>query len=360
MARFRHHRWPLLTSLLLLIALSGFTACSTQLTTFEPRSDAAERTHAIYILLVVLASLIGAGVLAAMVYIMIRFRAKPGRQASQTHGNTTIEIIWTIIPAGILLLIGVPSVLALIQAHREPADDALRIEVTGHQWWWEVEYAGLGPDGGPLVTANEIHIPVGVEIAIELESVDVIHSFWVPQLVGKMDAIPGRTTKLEPFTAKEVGVFFGQCTEFCGTAHAMMRFRVIVEPLADFERWMDALQEPPGQTTGLASQGQQLFTSSGCTVCHAIAGTVAQGTVGPNLTRFGSRLTVGAGLLENTDENVSDWIFDLRAIKPVPDDGGVRFMPSFGTLPRDSLPFPNLTEGEVHAITAYLRGMRVE
>ena len=247
MARFRHHRWPLLTTLLLLIALSGLTACSTQLTTFEPRSDAAERTHAIYILLVVLASLVGAGVLAAMVYIMIRFRARPGRQASQTHGNTTIEIIWTIAPAGILLLIGVPSVLALIQANREPADDALRIEVTGHQWWWEVEYPGLGPDGGPLVTANELHIPVGQEITIKLESADVIHSFWVPQLVGKSDAIPGRTAKLEPFTAKEVGVFFGQCAEFCGTAHALMRFRVIVEPLADFERWMAALQETAGR-----------------------------------------------------------------------------------------------------------------
>jgi cytochrome c oxidase subunit 2 len=351
MARFRHYPWPLLGAALLIIALGGLSACSTPMTSFEPKSDAAERTHAIYILFTWAAGLVGAAVLAAMVYIMVRFRARPGRVASQTHGNHTLEMIWTVAPVALLVLIGIPSILALVEATRAPDDDAIRIVVTGHQWWWEVEYQGLGPEGGPLVTANELHLPIGQQVAITLISDDVIHSFWVPQLVGKADVIPGRITPLEPFTPKEVGLYYGQCAEYCGTAHALMRFRVIVETLAEYELWLAALQAPPDPPVGPAILGQALFTGT-CGRCHAVSGTLASGTVGPNLSRFGERTTLGAGILENTPENLQAWIRDLRDIKPVyEDDGGVRVMPAFGET---------LTDEQIASIAAYLQDMRVE
>ena len=357
MARFRHFLWPLMVTALVLLTVVGLSACSTPQTTFAPKSDAAERIHAVYILVTVMASLVGAGVLAGLIYALVRFRARPGRVASQFHGNTTLEVLWTVIPAAILVVIGVPSVLALVETERDPDEDALHIRVTAHQWWWEFEYEGLGPDGGLLRTANELHLPVGRQAVITIESADVIHSFWVPQLVGKADAMPGRVSKLEPFTPKEVGVYYGQCAEFCGSAHALMRFRAVVEPLAEFDGWVIALQTAPADPIGLAARGRDLFFGvPSCIACHRIAGTFAQGQIGPDLSRFGSRLTMGAGILDNTEENVRDWIYDLRSVKPVGDSPG--FMPSFGTLPSDDP--RRLTREDATAIAAYLRSMRVE
>ena len=358
MARLRQHRRPLLVAALALIAIVALTACEdAPQNSFQAKSDAAERTLDLYVLVTAMASLVGVAVLGTLLFALWRFRARAGHVPTQTHGNTLLEVTWTLVPAALLLIIGIPSILVLVESDREPDEDALRITVTAHQWWWQMDYQGLGPDGGLLTTANELHVPLGQQVAITLESVDVIHSFWVPRLVGKADAIPNRQTKIEPFVPNEVGIFFGQCAEFCGSAHALMRFRVIVEPLADFERWVAALQEPPAPTGGLAARGQQLFFgAAGCIACHTIAGTIAQGTIGPDLSRFGARTTVGAGILENNDENVQEWIFDIRSIKPIGDEP--RFMPSFGELPPDDP--RRLTEADVTAITAYLRGMRVE
>ena len=202
-----------------------------------------------------------------------------------------------------------------------------------------------------------MHLPIGRQVSVTLESADVIHSFWVPQLAGKVDALPGTTTRLEPFTPKETGVFYGQCAEFCGSAHALMRFRTIVEPLADFERWTAALQTPPADTTGLATHGQQLFFgTAGCVACHTIAGTVAQSKLGPDLTRYGARLTMGAGVLDNNHENTANWIYDIRSIKPIAE--GPLFMPSFGELP--STDIRRLSRNDASAIAAYLLGMDIE
>lgn len=344
--------------ILILIALLGLAACSTPQTTFEPKSDAAERTHAIYILLTIMATLVGAGILGAMAYVMIRFRAKPGKAPSTTHGHVGLEILWTLLPAAVLVFIAVPSVMALAEEYRDPDPGALKITATGHQWWWEFEYEGLGPDGGPLITANELHLPLGQQVSIELLSNDVIHSFWVPQLVGKADVLPGRTTTLEPFTPKEIGVYYGQCAEFCGTAHALMRFRVIVEPLARFEHWATALQSAPDDPTSeLAAAGKSLFFGRAtCFTCHSIAGTLAQGKTAPDLSRFGSRLTLAAGSLENTPTNAGNWIYDLRSLKPIPDNPLA--MPSFGELSDDDP--RKLTRDEASAIAAYLLEMKVE
>ncbi|MDE2765409.1 MAG: cytochrome c oxidase subunit II, partial [Chloroflexota bacterium] len=187
----------------LLLALS---ACSSPQTTFDPKSDAADKIQTLYILIIVVSGAIGAAVLVAMAYLMVKFRRRPGVKARQIHGNNTLEVLWTIGPILILVMIGVPTILAIVGAARAPADDALHVEVVAHQWWWEVNYPGLGPDGDDLITANELRLPIGREVAISLKSDDVIHSFWVPQLIGKIDSIPGRTNPLEHFTASEVGV----------------------------------------------------------------------------------------------------------------------------------------------------------
>jgi cytochrome c oxidase subunit 2 len=351
MAPFRRNSRSLLAAAFVALALVGLAGCSTPQTTFEPQSDAAERIHAVYILVVVLASIVGAGVLGVMIFTLIHFRARPGRVAAQTHGNTLLEIAWTVLPVGILLIITIPSVLAWAEANRDPDPGALHITVTGHQWWWEIEYDGLGTDGSAVVTANELHLPVGQQASILLKSADVIHSFWVPKLAGKTDAVPNRDNRLEPFTPKELGVFFGQCTEFCGVAHSLMRFRVIVEPMADFEAWLLALENPAPETLpAQASQGKQLFDIS-CSRCHAIAGHTIQGTVGPNLSLFGERLTLGSGMMDNTDDNLKRWISDLREFKPIPDDGGISFMPSFG--------LSGFTERDVSDLSAYLQGLTI-
>ena len=358
MVRLSRFRRPLLATLL--IAIAGSAACSSPQTTFEPRSDAADGIQSLYIFVIIAASIVGAAVLAAMVYIMVRFRARPGHKAQQIHGNTTLEIVWTIAPIVVLVAITVPTVLGVVNAARDPEPDALRINVTAHQWWWEYEYEGLGPDGGPLVTANELRVPVGRQVAITLESDDVIHSFWVPQLVGKTDAIPGNVNVLEPFTPNEVGMFWGQCAEFCGSAHALMRFRVHVDSLADFQRWVTVLNTPPEQPTGLAATGAGLFIEAGCTVCHTISGTAALGKVGPDLSRLGARTTIGAGIVDNNVENLRDWIFDLREFKPVGEmvPGELRLMPSFGVDPPEG--FKRLSNDEAAAIAAYLNGMTIE
>ena len=358
-------RWAILVLLILAGAL--LAACSSPQTTFSPQSDAAQRVHTVYILVTVMASVVGVVVLGMLVYILYRFRSRPGREPSRTHGNIPLEIAWTVAPALVLVIIGVPTIFAIVNAAAAPDPDALEVRVVAHQWWWEVEYPGLGPDDAnnpgeklPLVTANEIHVPLGRQVAITAESVDVIHSLWIPQLAEKIDIIPGRVATATPFTPNQVGVYYAQCAEFCGSAHALMRFRVVVESLADFERWAQALQTPPAPSAGLAAQGQTLFLAKGCITCHTISGVPgAVGAVGPNLTRLGSRLTIAAGVMDNTDENLRAWIFDPRDIKPIRStERDALSMPAFGKLAADDP--RRMTEGEIAALAAYLRSMRVE
>ncbi len=369
MPRRNRHFGRILAVALAVGAAALLVACDAPQTTFSPKSDVAQRIHTLYVLVTIMASVVGAIVIGALLYALFKYRARPGHTATRTHGNTRLEIAWTIAPVLVLILIGVPTMFAIARGASDPQPGALEVRVTAHQWWWEIEYPGLGPNDPdnpgrrlPLVTANEIHLPVGVQASIAVESEDVVHSFWVPQLIGKADAIPGRVAKLPPFTPQETGAFYGQCAEFCGLAHAQMRFRVIVESLAEFNTWVQSLQTPADPPSGLAAQGQQLFIAKGCAFCHTVAGA-STGTKGPNLTRFGSRLTLGAGIVENSDENLRRWILDLRQFKPVEEEhsenpGAATFMLSFGEMPADS-PF-HITENEAAAIADYLRSMRVE
>ena len=206
------------------------------------------------------------------------------------------------------------SVGKVVSASVAPAG-SLIIEVTGTQWWWKIRYTSDDPSR-ILQTANEIHIPVGQPIAIRGNSIDVIHSFWVPSLQGKRDLIPGRPT-LEWLQAARPGEYRGQCAEFCGLQHAHMAFWVIAEPPAQFDAWLNHQLEPVAEPTDEdTKRGQQIFLRSACVLCHAIRGTDAAAEVGPDLTHFGSRKTIAAGTLLNTKGNLAGWIADPQNIKP--------------------------------------------
>lgn len=192
----------------------------------------------------------------------------------------------------------------------------LRIDVVGHQWWWEVKYPDVGDPQNIVETANEIHVPIGRAVFIKMTSGDVIHSFWAPNLDGKKDLIPGHETRTW-FRADTAGVYRGQCAEFCGHQHANMAFFIVAEPRVDFERWLLSQKSPaPTPTDSLAQAGERVFLSGTCAMCHTISGTSAGSHVGPDLTHLASRRTIAAGTLPNTTGNLAGWILDPQSIKP--------------------------------------------
>jgi cytochrome c oxidase subunit II len=218
---------------------------------------------------------------------------------------------------------------------RLPLADAVHIELTAHQFWWEARYDDADPSR-IFTTANELHVPVGRPVVLTLRAADVIHSFWVPSLHGKKDLIPGRHSTLA-FRADRAGVYRGQCAEFCGTAHANMLLRLVAEPAEVFERWLASERAPAlGPQTGSTADGAAVFAASACVGCHTVRG-LSSGVVGPDLTHFGRRATVGAGALPNTLANLTAWILDPPRIKP-----GAK-MPALG-----------LTEAQAHSIAVYL------
>jgi cytochrome c oxidase subunit 2 len=204
----------------------------------------------------------------------------------------------------------------------------LTIELVGHQWWWEVHY--IDPDPSKLlVDANELHIPAGEPVQVKLTSRDVIHSFWVPNIIGKRDLIPGYTSSLF-LNADKPGVYRAQCAEFCGAEHALMALPVVVHSRADFAAWLSEARSPAAEPSdSSAKEGKKVFLSAACSSCHAITGVEAYGTVGPNLTHIASRKTLAAGTLPNTRGNLGGWIVDPQSIKP-----GVH-MPSNQLEPQD-------------------------
>jgi cytochrome c oxidase subunit 2 len=351
MVRFPNVRPTILAAVLAALLLPVLAACGeTPLNTFDPKSDAADSIMTIYMIVIVAATLVGVAFFIAMIWILIKYRSRPGHQARQIHGHAKLEIAWTIAPVFVLLIVTIPTMFWIAGTADDPSPQALEVRAIGHQWWFEFRYPGLGPDGTDLVTANELHIPVGRQVAITLQSDDLLHSFWVPKLVGKTDMIPGRINSLQLFTPNEVGVFWGRCAEFCGSAHAKMHFRVHVDTLGDFNAWAKAVgegQAAPPEVGTAAARGQKVFELiGGCSACHTIAGTAAAGRIGPDLSLFGERGTLAAGITENTEENLRSWISDVRSIKPI--DEGPLFMPTF----KDSL-----SEREIADVAAYLKSL---
>ncbi|MGH8514793.1 MAG: cytochrome c oxidase subunit II [Gammaproteobacteria bacterium] len=250
-------------------------------------------------------------------------------------------VIGGIVFPAIVLCVLLVSNISLLHAFREPADkpDTVSIRVVGEQWWWRVTYNAHGIE---VSAANEIRIPVGRDIVFTLTSADVIHSFWVPSLGGKVDMIPGRDTRLRVHATRP-GIFRGPCAEYCGGPHALMASQVIALPLDAFETWLANEAKPAtAPVNEKERQGQEIFLSSGCGACHAVRGTPAQGIVGPNLTRLATRTAIGAGTLPLTSGNLARFISDGQSVKP---GNG---MPEFRIF----------TDGQRDALTAYLLSLK--
>ena len=305
----------------------------------------------------------------ALIWFSLRYRHRKGRPAGvppQIHGNTRLEIAWTILPAVILAGVAVPTVATIWDLAAKPTGaTVLDVDVMGHQWWWEFRYPNEKID-----TANVLHIPVGRPIYLKLCSVGsgyrgpapndcqadlpvpstlggaVIHSFWVPELAGKQDVVPARSNTLV-LQADQPGVYTGQCAEFCGLSHAYMRFKVVAQTESDFEQWVRDQQAGAAQPTGLAAQGAGIFAQT-CTRCHAINGLKdAQGNdvpgaiEGPNLTHLMSRDCFAGCIFDVNTENLVAWVSDAPSRKP-------------GSLMPSGLKDLGLTPDQVRAVVAYL------
>ena len=225
--------------------------------------------------------------------------------------------VWaaTTVSALILVMLLIASIVITRGVESVQATGAVAINITGHQWWWEIEYEDAVPSQRVL-TANELHIPVGRPIVLKVTSRDVIHSLWVPNLQGKRDLIPGYTTAIW-LQADRAGIFRGQCAEFCGLQHAHMALDVVAESSPDFDRWLDGMRKPasPPQTDE-QRRGHEVFMTRRCAGCHAIGGAEAFGQMGPDLTHIGSRSTIGAGTLPNTRDHMNAWVKNPQASKP--------------------------------------------
>ena len=306
------------------------------MSTLAARSDYAREIPHVYGIVTWVAIGIALVVGVALAWIIVRFRDQPGasRVPAQTRGHTLLEISWTIAPALVLLAIAIPTIQVIFRTQAAPPRDALEITVYGHQWWWEFRYPAL-----QVVTANELHVPAGRPVALTLQGPDVIHSFWVPRLGGKRDVIPGRLNRLT-FTAETPGEYRGQCAEFCGVSHANMGMRVIVDAPDAFGCWVAAQKTELAEPAGLAAEGKAIFAGRACVGCHTIRG-VSSGALGPDLTTFGSRHTLAAGLLPISVDNVAAWLKNPPALKP---DAK---MPALG-----------LTDAQARAVATYLLSLR--
>jgi len=310
---------------------------ATPQTAWNPRSAYAREGLGLFELIIWMGIVIGVLVEAALIWAAIRYRRRAGDQLPpQTHGNTLVEVLWTtgpVIVVGYILVVTLP----VIFSQQAPApSNAMRVSVIGHQFWWEFQY----PDGG-VITANELHLPVNRTANLELRSNDVIHSFWVPALGGKRDAVPGHTNHIW-FTPESLGEFPGQCYQLCGFSHANMRERAVVQTEAEFDAWLAAQRQPAAApTTPEAIEGAQVFQQKGCGGCHALAGTPNQGNIGPNLTHYASRRTLAGAMFDNTVDNLRSWLRDPPGVKP----GSL--MPNLG-----------LNDREIDVLVAYLQSLR--
>ncbi|MDA0770785.1 MAG: cytochrome c oxidase subunit II [SAR202 cluster bacterium Casp-Chloro-G4] len=352
----------------MLALVLGCTPSNPQ-STFDALGPIAEMQLFVFNVIFWIGAVVFVLVEGALVYIIVKFRRRLGDgDPVQTHGNTRMEIAWTIAPVIILIIAAVPTIQGIFlmaNSPLTPAQGGLELDAIGHQWWFEFRYPNPNDPNQQIVFANELHMPVGEPVNINLRSVDVIHSFWIPKMGGKVDMVPNNDNGMW-LQANSQGEFYGQCAEFCGVSHANMRFKVIVESRDSFNAWLQAQAVPaPDPIDALALQGKELFRSAGCTGCHATnsvmnlaeGGRRLPGRVGPNLSHVASRLYL-AGLLPNKDEgsltvndallqqNLKTWLSDPDDVKP----GNI--------MTRDakvySDPDSKLEEREIDALVAYL------
>jgi cytochrome c oxidase subunit 2 len=291
------------------------SACQPSPTFLNPASSIANHEANLYWIILIMALVVFVLVEGALIWIVVRDRKRANDQElpTQIHGNMRLEVIWTVIPILLVIALFIMTVQT-VNAVAAPASlkSDLNVRIVGHRWWWEFDYPDLG-----IATANELHIPVGGTVQISLESVDVIHSFWIPQLSGKTDAVPGQPNTMW-LTGDQVGEYLGQCAEFCGTQHAYMRFKVFVDSQADFDAWVANQQQPAYQPQTEDEQvGFKEIDSGACAACHSLDPTeVNTEKVGPNLTHLFSRTTFAGGTFDLNEENLRSWLHDTQALKP--------------------------------------------
>ncbi len=368
-------RWIGLVALLTLI-LAGCSGSGPQ-TALNPEGPIGRTIDDLWELVFVLATIVFVIVQAAIIYTIIRYRARKGDDSEpvQVHGNTRLEILWTIIPVVILAGIGYPVVKGIFDVRAiAEGSDVLQVQVTGHQWWWEFEYVGYTDETGrTLVTANELVIPEDTEVNLTMTSADVIHSFWVPIIAGKRDVVPNRITNLtliadDPTPPDQPHP--GQCAEYCGLAHADMRFKVHVRSQADFDSWVDGQLTPAEVPTEVVAAAGYETLNSTCIACHnaTVAGPDGSQDIGPtptidvdgltftsslapNLTHFGERTTFGSGTFDNTAQHLAEWLDDPSSIKPM--------RPELNDIPNGrilGMPDFNLSSDEIANLIALLEG----
>jgi len=302
------HKCALLTWLG--IVLSG---CGPSPTFLNPASSIAEHEAKLYNNILIMALVVFVLVEICLIWILIRDRNPKGDNTppKQIYGNSKLEITWTVIPVLLTVILFVMTVQTM-QSVAAPAASAndINLHVIGHRWWWEFDYTNLG-----IKTANELHIPVGATVQITLDSVDVIHSFWVPQLSGKTDVVPGQTNHMW-LTADQTGVFIGQCAEFCGLEHALMRIKVFVDSQDDFNAWVSNQQKPAVQPQTAEEQAGFEDVSGVCASCHSLNPAESENKVGPNLAHLFSRSTFAGATYDLTEENLRGWLHDTQLMKP--------------------------------------------
>jgi cytochrome c oxidase subunit 2 len=308
---------------------------------FQPESPEAQAIYDLFIVVLLISAGIFVVVAGLILVAIVRGRAN-GTLPEQDFGSHKREISWMVGPVIIVLWIAAISAKLILTMNAypkvHPSRDATadaELTVVGHQWWWEIRYNGSG-----LVGANEVHIPVGKRIRVQLQSADVIHCFWVPQLARKMDVIPGRDNYIW-LEASKPGVYQGRCAEYCGNQHAWMNFKVYAHEPDEFAQWQAASEAVPANPTeSEAAAGARIFFAQTCVNCHTIDGTAAVASIGPNLTHISRRQEIGGGVLENSPENLGRWLTNPQEFKP-----GCK-MPNF-----------NLTNQEVRQLVSYLESL---
>jgi cytochrome c oxidase subunit 2 len=323
------------------IAGSGFVRSQTSI--FDPAATPAHSVFGLSMLVLSVTLGIFLVVGSLLLYAVIRFRQRPtdsDREPAQIYGSNQIELSWTVIPILIVVMLFLSTTRVILETEASPKPaGALDVTVIGHQFWWEYRYPKLG-----VVTANELHIPVSdpakpTPTYLSITSADTDHSFWVPRLAGKTDLIPNRlnTMWIDP---QAPGLYLGQCAQYWGVQHAKMLLRVYAQSPEDFAAWVKQQQRPSGadlSRNAAAAEGQRVFMHSACINCHTVTGTVANGRFGPDLTHLASRDTIASGPVENTPENLRQWIADPNSMKP-------------GVL----MPSMHLNDHDLDVITAYL------
>jgi cytochrome c oxidase subunit 2 len=323
--------------------LAGSGVARSPTSIFDPAGTPAHSIFGLSMLVLSVTLAIFLLVAGMLLYVLIRYRQQPSdseREPAQVYGSNQIELSWTVIPILIVVMLFLSTTRVILDTQAAPKpSDALDVTVIGHQFWWEYRYPKLG-----VVTANELHVPVSdpakpTPTYLSLSSADTDHSFWVPRLAGKTDLIPNRlnTMWIDP---QAPGLYLGQCAQYCGTQHAKMLLRVYAQSPEDFAAWIKQQQRPAGQDLSggsAAAEGQTVFMHSACINCHTIAGTVATGRFGPDLTHLASRDTIASGPIQNTPENLRKWIADPNSVKP-------------GVL----MPSMHLNDHDLGVMTAYL------